>query len=357
MTKNLKHRFCWMPFLNAEISDWYEGGPCCVAWTEKHYGKFTASTWKESWNSEEAQELRASILDGSFRYCDHDKCPWIAGDLLLYRHQAIADPYLNEIIRNNLTELPKGPRRVMHSADTSCNLACPSCRVEKFQLSSGPEFDKQKEIFENLNEELLPTLKRLCITGSGDAFGSKMYREFLFNLNGADYPDLKITIRTNGVMMTPKVWDNMHKIMGNIDDLNVSIDAGTEETYNDIRRGGNWKVLHENLAYLSEMQAENKTMKTRLDTVVQQKNYKELPLIIDYGKKYNFDMVFFQKIFQWGHIVDFESYSVWDSNHPEYDEFINVFHHEAFDDAIVELGNVKPYYDLARNKSDSRNKE
>jgi hypothetical protein len=50
------------------------------------------------------------------------------------------------------------------------------------------------------------------VTGSGDPFGSKIFRDLLFGIDGSKYPNVKINLQTNGVMFTPKYWKNMKKI-------------------------------------------------------------------------------------------------------------------------------------------------
>jgi len=55
------------------------------------------------------------------------------------------------------------------------------------------------------------------VTGSGDPFGSKLFREFLFNTNGKDFPNVLFNLQTNGVMFTPKYWDKMKDTNYNLD--------------------------------------------------------------------------------------------------------------------------------------------
>ena len=62
------------------------------------------------------------------------------------------------------------------------------------------------------------------------------------------YPDTQnLHLHTNANGWTKKMWNSL----SNLHDIpritaEISIDACTEETYNKIRVGGNWKTLHKN---------------------------------------------------------------------------------------------------------------
>jgi len=104
---------------------------CCPSWLDKVVGNIQLQTVEEVWNGRPAQELRRSILDGSFRYCDGGRCPFLqtlSGPVT--RVDAVTDPDLREAIDKQMLELPYGPKEVNCSYDRSCNLSCPSCRKE-----------------------------------------------------------------------------------------------------------------------------------------------------------------------------------------------------------------------------------
>ena len=83
----------------------------------------------------------------------------------------------------------------------------------------------------------------------------------------------------------------------------------------------------------------------RLDFVVQHANYKEMLDFVKLGKNLKVDKVYFSKIINWGTFSTekFEEVAVWQNDHPERDEFLNILKNEIFDDPIVDLGNVTDY--------------
>ena len=132
--------------------------------------------------------------------------------------------------------------------------------------------NKNKSLDFVLSQNITDEICRFNITGSGDPFGSKMYREFLFDFDGTKHPNIKIDLQTNGVMFTPATWKRIHKVHDNLSLVMVSVDAATEPTYDIVRRDGNWGILLENIAFLSKKRKENKMDQLRLDYVVQWHN-------------------------------------------------------------------------------------
>ena len=65
---------------------------------------------------------------------------------------------------------------------------------------------------------------------------------------------------------------------------------------------------------------------TRLDIVVQQHNYKELPKIVKLAERYNFNNINFTLLTNWGTFTEKQlaHLQVWKPEHPEYNNFIKV---------------------------------
>src|SRR5574337_685764 len=103
---------------------------CCPSWLNTSIGNLRYQSAEQVWNSKEAQEIRRSILDGSFKYCDHSKCPFLQTIIKpVERVEDVTDEDLRMVIEKKLTILPYGPREINCSYDKSCNLSCPTCRT------------------------------------------------------------------------------------------------------------------------------------------------------------------------------------------------------------------------------------
>src|SRR5262249_54097618 len=129
----------------------------------------------------------------------------------------------------------------------------------------------------------------VTITGSGDPFGSRLFRELLFSLDGAQYPNVKIVLHTNGVALTPAVWNKLQRIHGNIAKIMVSVDAGNEADYRITRRGGNWHVLMNNLEGLGRQRRQGAPYWLTLNLIVQRDNFRGIPDYVSIGKRIGAD--------------------------------------------------------------------
>ena len=276
-----KRYYCTKPFEQVQLLENGKMTPCCPPWIN-HYtiGNIKEQSYEEIWNGEKAQEFRKSILDGSFKYCNEKSCPHLAyktgcvvseDKLHTINHDIIRDDILNKN-----TILDHGPTEIQFCHDRSCNLSCPSCRREIIMVSG-----KKKEIILDMQNKLqsnyLHDAKHLVITGSGDAFGSYIFRTFLQTVVSEQAPNLEfIEILTNGLLLK-RYWHTLSPFAREkISRIMISIDAATEGTYLFNRRGGDWKLLHENLEFAQHLQSTNQIYKFGTNMVVQNNNYLEI---------------------------------------------------------------------------------
>ena len=242
--------------------------PCCPGWLKDDtnpagydFGNIYKDKWKDIWNGEKAQEFRKSILDGSFKYCNENLCPHLqnvhskpnVGSIesapavrkmkdieLLYEEKG---EYHRNIIENQLTKLKLAPDVMKMDYDRSCNLSCPSCRIELI-TPKGKEFELIEKIQNSVIKVIQEGTRKLFITGTGDPFGSATLRKFLLNFKKKDFPSIKsIRLHTNGIKWTREIWNKMLDIHDLVTDAEVSIDAATKKTYEKVRIGGDWDQL------------------------------------------------------------------------------------------------------------------
>ena len=348
---NIENKFCRKPFEHFEVHPSGDVSLCCYTWLPYYAGRIDRTTSvKDVFNSDAVKEIRETIHDGTFRFCNSTLCPHIQnGDLP--DKDKVEGPRMQRIVKERIVD-DLMPDFYNLCYDESCNLQCPSCRVNKINFTEGNAYEQRRRIQERIVKDLFytPHTKNCTvnITGSGDPFGSKLFRELLFNVDCERCPNININLQTNGVMFTEKYWDKMHKLHNNINTVIVSYDAGTEETYNITRRGGNWDQLQTNMEFLSRLRQEGFIKELRIDFVVQQANYKEMAEVVRIGKRLKLDKVYFSLIVNWGTWTN-EQYmyrAVYSKNHPEYDDFIKVLSDPILDDDIVDLGNVTQFKEL-----------
>lgn len=332
MNLDLLHQYvCLNPFNYLEIHK-KNVFSCCPSWLPTPVGD--PNNLSEIWNGTVLKNIQNSIIDGTYSYCNKELCPYLSE--LIYNENA------GEVfsIKTETAPYKNGPSRIGLCFDSSCNLSCPSCR--KSVIIEDPA---SLEIIDKTMDDIINvfggTIKQLSIAGTAEPFVSKTFRNFLINFNKEKFPKLgAIYLQTNGTLLNEEMWNKIANSQNIIYAVSVSIDAATKETYNIVRKGGNWNVLLENLSFISSL---NK-MKY-FSFVVQKANYKEMELF--YNLICNLHpvgefCVYFSKINDWDVMGEneYKMAQVWDEEHPEFEMFLK------------ELEKVAGKYNVTTNMND-----
>jgi len=94
--------------------------------------------------------------------------------------------------------------------------------------------------------------------------------------------------------------------MRNLNELGVSIDGASRETYEKLRLGGRWDKVNENLQSIADAKQKH-GFKFILYFVVQKDNHHEMDDMLSLGERYGADRVNFSLIEDWGTMPDFKS--------------------------------------------------
>lgn len=330
----LKNYICKNPFEYFDIQE-NSSYVCCPSWCSTNVKTNNGSI---GWNDYKTKEIRKSILDGSYRYCDKNVCPSL--NKLLNKgevsHNFVSrDKFVKHYSINSIDDLDNidfDCTHVLFGFDRSCNLKCPSCRkgMVTNDKDNSPFYLNKLNILKSIEDNLGKSLKSILITGSGDPFYSNLYRNYLINFDESKYPNLEeIKIITNGIMLDSKMWDKLQS-KKYIKSIEVSIDAGTKDTYENITRlNGNWDRLIDNLKFISKLES---VKFFQLSFVVSELNYKEMnifyDIITDIFKGRNIEVVYRQHV-HWedGLYTQKEvgDISIFDENHKNHKLFLEEF--------------------------------
>lgn len=346
----LKDHACTVPFKHIEIHTSGSISACCHTWLPVWVGNLLTESVDEVINNGIRKEVQSLMRQGDFRLCN-DHCPQLSTFL-----NGGTDYW--DIVK--LDELdPKLNWTAMHvgfSYDLSCNLQCPSCRDG---LIMWDPYDKEdingqrvRQIHEKVKElvSVLATQHStvsLNITGSGDAFASPIYWEYLVELAEKGIPDnVVINLKTNGIMMTEENWLKIKPIWKNINYIEVSVDAATEEAYKIVRKNGNFKRLKNNLDTLDRLVVEGSfpnLYKWQSNIIIQRDNFRDLKPFMEWQLSYESKPVIWTNLLaQWGHISDerFKGMAVWQDGHVNREELIEILKDPIFKNPQIKLGNM-----------------
>ena len=132
--------------------------------------------------------------------------------------------------------------------------------------------------------------------------------------------------------------------------VNVSVDAGTESTYEKIRPGGKWSQLTKNI-FLLDQNIANKEFPDlfswQLNFIVQHENYLEIPLFLDWAFKLKSKPnIWFNLIDDWGHLnkTQFNSKAIWKNTHPRHQDFLQTISTIPMGNSQIKQSNLMHFY-------------
>lgn len=291
---------------------------CCSGWVPRPVGNILSDDLSEIWNGERVRQVRDSVADNSFTYCL--ECPYLPGP-----HGTV------QPVDQSLPEKPTSTRIAVLTLayEHTCNLACPSCRPAFFKSDQAHELQARAISDRIIESGMLGHVERMIVTGSGDPFASPVYASLLRDVPWREYPHLRVGLYTNALLADGPNWTRFGKAVDQIDQVTVSVDAATPETY-ALNRGGNWSHLLENLSALSRMRTAGLLNWLRLVFIVQANNYREMPAFVDLATSYDADCVRFGKLRNWGAYSpgDYARRTVHLPSHPEHLDLLRVLRDE-----------------------------
>lgn len=334
----LKGRFCHMPFEKLVLQS--DGAHlCCPSYLPVVVGDVKTQTLDEIWNSEMAIEVRRSIIDGDFRYCQ-DLCPEIGQGTLMMTEDVPPELYGSAAEARN-GPLAWGPKQLSLIYDRTCNLSCPSCRVSLLVATR-----QEREEFQGILERVIrPALASLQVLefGGGEVLASSHLRSVVASIDRQQTPDLRFAIMTNATLFDREAWDALRNIHGMVHLVYVSLDAASKEAFEELRRGGVWEPTLRNVEFISSLRRQGTIEEFGILFVVQTRNFREMRDFVRLGKRLGCDRIMFHELVNFGSYPEgeFERRSIVAPNHPHHLELLTELQDPIFDDPCVDLTNLR----------------
>jgi MoaA/NifB/PqqE/SkfB family radical SAM enzyme len=297
-TKNIRPGLCNYPSQVINIDSQGRIFVClCEAWLPWSLGHvLDFESIHDIWKHPLKKSIEDSQRQGEYAYCDTKHCG--------VEHSS-----------RRLSSM-----QIYIGIDDSCQLCCPSCRQQ-------PVFEKDFDIKLLWTQRIVQWIKNLkntapvdiLIGSHGDPFASRLYREFIAELVELDVP-VRFQLRTNGLLLC-RYLDEL-KILPRLSQLEISIDAATEQTYEQVRRPGRWSALIENLDYCLQVRPNSKPFRVIANFVIQQANYQEMSAFVDLCQKYHMSPNF--SVLQDWSTFSYKDNAVHLPEHPCYQEFVQL---------------------------------
>ena len=276
---------CLRPFYSLELNLRGDVSVCCPAWARGMIGNIKKKSILEIWNDRPARDMRRMMLEGQWQKICRPTCPVILNychtkkktNLSGPKPSAVTEEILAEV-KAGMVELGAKPTWINFANSRICNLNCVMC--------AGSCFKEDKILADRAMEEVksfLPEVRELYLTGHGDPFARQDTRNLLLNLDSSLYPELKINLLTNGLLL-PGYWQKIKDL--NFGFINISVDAATKKTYEHVRKNGTWEQL---IRAFEVVQANrNKFEATYINMTVMRSNFREIPAFVELASRYGF---------------------------------------------------------------------
>ena len=252
----------------------------CDGWLPKPVGEITDfERLEDIWSNPTAKIIQEDVATKNFTWCAIEHC--------------------GIKLRDNL----ESTYQLIFGIDDSCNLHCPSCRRDQRMHTAGPLFEKKLNAVKHtvkLLEDFEPRI-HITLASSGDPLASHIYRPLLHSYKSK--PSQTFTLFTNGLLLKKQLAKT--SILNSITRYQISVDAGSAEIYPQVRSGGNWDVLMENLEFLANTKQNNSGV--ALFFVLQKKNYQDVFNFVKLCKKFGFN----------GSITQLDDWGTWNNETTE----------------------------------------
>jgi len=344
---------CSVPFRHFEIYNDGHVAACCNAWLPEMCGNILFDDLSDIIQNPRRERIKQGMRNGCFEFCN-DMCPEL-NQIMSFGTDAsnswsiMSKSMLDDQVRGQ-------PYKLYLSYDASCNLQCPSCRTSIQMFNPNNKLDSHAAHLMRVHDRVKQLIDmlidsghavHLSITGSGDAFASPIFWQYLQELSSKSLPaNFSVDLQTNGVLMTDNNLSKIRNLWPYIRNILVSVDAATKETYDKIRVGGNFKKLCENLDNLDNLVANGNFENLeawQTNFIVQAGNFRELKQFVEWQLGYkSIGRVWTNLITKWGHISDeqFARMAVWQKDHPARAELCAILTDPVFKNPKIRLGNL-----------------
>jgi hypothetical protein len=315
---------------------------CCCSTFMIPMGNVSEGGIQNVWNSVKHKILCLSVLNQTYTFCNASMCP------LLFGKKKRLGRFVADVQRRLEGAYPSMERAPLISSigfDYTCNLCCETCR-SNLRIAKEKDRKRMDAYAQDTIQELLPHANFFVMAGDGEVFFSPAYRKIYESKEMNQVPYIRLL--SNGTLFNPKNWREFSKGKVGKIMLTASIDAATKQTYETIRRNGNFDEVKKNMEFAGELRRRGELAYFRMNFVVQRRNYQEMISFVKWGIEIGADEIFFTKILNWGTYTpeEFEEISMMqeDGITPK-EELLAVLQDPIMQHPIVDLGTIQYGHD------------
>ena len=198
-----------------------------------------------------------------------------------FRHTCSTDDEAISVLRSGAARARFAirPFKIEMDITNQCNIRCIMCPFSDPLYGSRKRKDLDKDTFLRWADEMFSWASQVGLMFGTEPTLNAHLLDFV--KTAKDYRVPNVYFSTNAVSLTPALTGGL--IEAGLDEMNVSLDAGTKETFERIRRKARWDKVIANLRSLRDQKAALDLSRPRLHMsfVLMRSNIKELPQFVE----------------------------------------------------------------------------
>ncbi len=224
----------------------------------------------------------------------------------------------------------KLPKQVHFLMNDKCNARCVMCGGDYYRSTSGRRITLEK--FRRMAGNLrLERFGSVVLSGAGDPLLNPDLLPIVRHVR-KDFPKVNVMLTTNGIALNRELAGALLDL--GIGHVNISINAGTRETYRRVMQVDRFDDVCRNAAeFLSVRNRIRSGAPLQLSCAIHRRNVEELPLVVELGKRIGIDSinVLYCRFYPEG----IRNPNVLDEGN-RLAENDSLFHHQELSDRVVE---------------------
>jgi MoaA/NifB/PqqE/SkfB family radical SAM enzyme len=186
--------------------------------------------------------------------------------------------------------VPELPEELYLEVTNRCNLRCRTC--PQFFGMAEPPADLTMERFHAVIDQL-PRLRRVVLHGIGEPLLNPRLPEMVRDLKARG---AYVLFNSNGLLLRGR-WP-ARLVESGLDELRMSVDAGSPETYKAVRGADGFERIFANLRLLAAAKAERQSVTPRVSLWMTglQSNVRELPALVGRAAAAGVGEVYLQRL-------------------------------------------------------------
>jgi MoaA/NifB/PqqE/SkfB family radical SAM enzyme len=328
---------CHAPFKSLTF---FHTGNVLACWYNKFFslGHYPENSIHDIWFSERAEKLRGFIKHKDLSYgCVDCKRQFLSRNY--YSTGAWRYDFLPDVES-------KYPVSMDFQISNQCNLQCIMCNGEysaKVRSKRENQDQFKNPYDDNFLEQIkpfLPYLKEASFSGGEPFFAKEFFK--LWDIIIETNPNINASVTTNGNIYNEKIQKYLDALPFNI---NVSLDAITEETYSKIRVSGSFSAVMKNID-IFEKYTRSRGTTFAVKTCPMRQNWREIPELARFLNDRNISFLY--------NIVFYPPYcSLWNMDSARLAEVASFLKkHSLKENTEIQKQNAVRYSDLIRHVDD-----